>query len=208
MATVLYTLDQTPEDKELLHDMYRGIFLHGECYAFAIALHQGLGWPMVGLMKGDTIWHAGVRAPDAHIHDIRGQLTEDQFGRGFLSPPHSIRLITEEELYATRPVDEFSIKKARQLAEVLWPALPWMESQSMKVKAFADELENLSRKHGLWICGSVPADPPRLFSGYGDEGGYAIRPTQDGLTHTICRYLPMELQVEARRVTPIKTSAV
>lgn len=189
MPTILHKLEQNPEDHEMLHDMYRGVFLEGECYAFAMALNQGLAWPMIGLMKGDVIWHAGVRAPDGRIHDVRGFLTEEEFGGHFLSPPFNIREIVSDELYATRPIHDYTIKKARQLAEVLWPDLPWIESNVSKVKAFADELETLCRKHQLWICGSVPADPPRLFTGCGDEGGYEIHPTIDGLAHTITRYL-------------------
>ena len=196
MATIFHNLDQNPEDHEMLHDMYRGIFLEGECYAFAIALNQGLGWLMVGLMKGDVIWHAGVRAPDGRIHDVRGFVTDGEFGGHFLSPPFNIREIAIDELYATRPVEEYAIKKARQLAEVLWPDLPWVSTHAMKVKAFADELEALSRKDGLWICGGVPAEPARLFSGGGDEGGYLVRPTVDGLTYTINRYLPFEIKLQ------------
>lgn len=194
MPTVLHNLEQRLEDHEMLHDIYRQPFLEGECYAFAIALGQGLGWPMVGLMKDNTIWHAGVRAPDGRIHDVRGFLTEEEFGGHFLSPPFNIREIVADELYTTRPVDEYTIKKARQLAEVLWPELPWVSTHALKVKAFADELEALSLKYGLWICGSVPADPPRLCIGVGDEGGYLVHPTMDGLTHTICRYFPFEIR--------------
>ncbi|KND50821.1 MAG: hypothetical protein AB202_00245 [Parcubacteria bacterium C7867-007] len=189
MPTILRKLEQSPEDHEMLHDMYRGVFLEGECYAFAIALNQGLNWPMAGLMKDAVIWHAGVRAPDGRIHDVRGLLTEEEFGGHFLSPPFDIREITANELYATRPVHNYTVKRARQLAEVLWPELPWVENHTMKAQAFADELEALSRKYGLWITGGIPADPPRLFTGGGDEGGYEVRHTIDGLAHTITRYL-------------------
>jgi hypothetical protein len=196
MPTILHTLEQCPEDHEMLHDLFRGVFLEGECYAFAMALNQGLGWPMVGLMKGDVIWHAGVRSLEGRIHDVRGYVTEDEFGGYFLSPPFNLREITADELYATRPVDDYTIKRARQLAEVLWPELPWIESHAMKVKAFADELEALSRKYGFWICAGVPADPPRLFTGAGEEGGYIVRPTMDGQAHTINRYFPFEIRLE------------
>lgn len=188
MPTILHTLEQSPEDHALLHSLHRGGFLEGECYAFAIALHRGLGWPMVGLMKDDVIWHAGVRAPDGRIHDVRGLLSEEDFGRYFSLPPSCIREIAIEELYATRPIHDRTIVFAGRLAEALWPNLPWLDSQTRKVKAFADELEALSRKHGLWIRGSVPADPPRIYIDCGEEGGYEVRPTVDGLAHTIDRY--------------------
>jgi hypothetical protein len=86
------------------------------------------------------------------------------------------------------------IKRAWQLAEVMWPDLPWIDTTTAKVVAFADELEELCRKHGLWIYGGVPADPPRLYLGGGDEGGYELFPTIDGSTHTINRYLNFQVR--------------
>jgi hypothetical protein len=189
MPTIFGKLSENPTDHRILHDFCRGIFLSGECYAFAIALSQGLCWPLIGLMKVGEIHHAGALAPDGRIHDVRGLLTEADFGRDFLAPPFIIREITAEELYATRPVSECLIKKARSLAEVLFPDLPWIETHAMRVKAFADELEALSRRYGFWISSSVPADPPRLCTGDGDEDGYVIHPLMDGLTYTIRRYL-------------------
>ena len=194
MPTILHKLEQSEEDHKMLYDAYRCIFLEGECYAFAMALNQGLGWPMVGLMKGNVIWHAGVRSPDGRIHDVRGLLMEEEFGTYFGLPASAIREITSDELYATRPVHEFTIKRARNLAEVLWPDLPWIESSAARVTAFADELEALCRKHGFWICAGVPADPPRLFPSFGEEGGYEVSPTIDGLAYTINRYLPWQKQ--------------
>lgn len=195
MPTQLHTLAQDSEDWDNLHRMYRTTpFLQGLCYEFAIALHEGLGWPMVGLMKGETIWHAGVRMPDGRLHDVRGALTEEEFGSYFLSSPFVIRPVTIEEMRATRPLEPYSMKRARQLAEILWPTLPWIETEAARVKAFVDELETLSRKHGFWITASVPAQPPRLFTGCGDEGGYRVCPTVDGLAHTITRYLKNEIE--------------
>ncbi len=193
MPVLFESLSKHPEDHALLHDMYRNIFLNGECYAFAIALHEGLGWPMVGLMKGDTIWHAGVRTPDGRVHDVRGFLTEEVFASYFLSPPFVLRSVDEGMLRAVRPIDEHTIKHARHLAETLWPTLPWKETYAMKVRAFAEELETLSRRHGFWITGSVPAQAPRLYKGCGDEGGYRVSPTISGQAYTIARYLPFEV---------------
>ncbi len=189
MTTILHKLEQNPEDHELLRSLFRSTYLDGECYAFAIALHRGLNWPIVGLMKGDVVWHAGVRSPDDRVHDIRGFLTEDEFGGHFLSPPFTFHNVSESDLLAIRPVHDYTIKHARRLAEVLWPDLPWIESTASKITAFTDELEALCRKHGLWIRGAVPANPPRLFIGGGDEGGYEVRPTIDGIAYTIDQYL-------------------
>lgn len=189
MPTILHRLDENPSDHRMLHDLCRGIFLEGECYAFAIALHQGLGWPMVGLMRDGVIWHAGVRNPYGRIHDARGSLTEEGFCEYFDGSPSDIRGIDIQELYAQRPVSELSIRRARRSAELLWPDLPWRDMTALKVRAFAEELESVCRKHGFWIVGALPTALPRLFKGQGDEGGYEIRPTVDGNAFTIDRYL-------------------
>lgn len=189
MTTVFNKFEPGDEDWKMLHSIFSGKFLEGECYAFATALHQGLGWPIVGLMKEDVIWHAGVRSPEGVLRDVRGDLSEREFGSYFLTPPFVLRDVLVADLYATRPIDGQFIKRARQMAEVLWPDLPWLDSAASRAIAFADELEVLSRKHGLWICGSVPADPPCLFQACGDEGGYQVRPMVGGFSHTIYRYL-------------------
>lgn len=199
MSTIYWTLDTNPEDYEPLRWVAISHFLRGECYAFAIALNQGLGWPLMGLKAGDTIWHAGVRSPDNRIHDVRGILTEEEFKEefqaDFFSLPLSIREISEEELRAARPISEHSVNTARELAELLWPDLPWIESRAVNVQAFADELEALSRKHNLWICGGTPVNIPLLLVGDGDEYGYLVRTTAAG-KHTISRVFPFEAERE------------
>jgi hypothetical protein len=191
MPTIFHTHDEDSGDHELLHHAFLSHYLEGECYAFAIALHQGLGWPVCGIIVDTTIRHAGVRAPDGRIHDIRGLLTEAEFATHF-----TLREVSMEELYATRPIDDHSIAHARRLAETLWPELPWISSYVMRVQAFADELEALSRAHGLWIRGDVPASPPLLYTSSGEEGGYRVRPIVDGSSYTITRYFPSEIARE------------
>lgn len=205
MPTLLVPLSQNSEEHQVLHDAYASIFLEGECYAFALALSEGLGWPLVGLIKAydenlkrsDVVWHTGVRAPDGKIHDVRGLLSEEVFAAPFLPPPLTIREVTKEELYATRPIDDLSIAQARRLAEALWPELPWTSTADMHATAFADELEALSRKYNLWICGSVPADPPRLYAAGGEEGGYRLHKTTGGMAHTITRYFHDDVRLAA-----------
>ena len=186
------TLVQTLQDKKFLQDLCFGMFLDGECYAFAIALNEGLGWPMVGLMSGKEIRHAAVRRPDGKLHDARGPVSEQQFGHPFcFAPPYDLRTVTAEDLIRAGEPNgprKFSIDMARRTAEALWPELPWENSLASKVSAFAEELEALSRKHGLWIRSSVPTAASMIAIGLDDEGGYELRPTVDGVTFTIDRY--------------------
>lgn len=51
---------EDPEDVETLHALCLSTYLDGECYAFATALHEGLGWPIIGLMHNGEIRHALV----------------------------------------------------------------------------------------------------------------------------------------------------
>jgi hypothetical protein len=186
MPTVMHTLAEQPEEHRLLHEIYGGGFLHGECYAFALALYEGLGWPLVGLMNGAVIWHAGVRSPDGNIRDVRGSLSEAKFAEGFVSAPYRIIPIVQSDLYNTRPIDTRAIDMARRLAETIWPELPWRSTHANRVRAFVDELEELCRKHNLWIMHPLVTQLPRVAKGDELEDGYDVRPL-DGSTFTIQR---------------------
>ena len=193
MPTMIKTLDG--EAAQCMRGIAESGFLDGECYAFAIALSRGLGWPIVGLYptEASTIpRHAAVYGPDKRIHDVRGPLGQrsTEFGAPFgIAPPYYLRPMSEDDLRNVRPVVEHTIRLARRIAEHLWPHLPWIESEAQRARAFADELEVLSRKHRLWIRGMAPAMLPLLAKGEDDEGGYVLKPTDDGMTFTIDRYL-------------------
>lgn len=190
MPTVIHALDQ--EYWEIFHQMCLGMYLDGGCYAFATALHRGLGWPMVGLMHGTEIRHVGVKCPDGGLCDARGFVPYESFGDPFgLSCPHELREVTEDELLREGETPEYRenlVRIALKTAEVLWPRLPWKKSFESKISDFANELETLSKKHGLWIRSPFPTAKPLITVGDGDEGGYEIRPTADGLTFSIDRY--------------------
>lgn len=189
MPTIMHPLAESPEDHRLLHEIHIGGFLRGECYAFAIALHRGLGWPLVGLMQQGVAQHAGVRSPHGPLYDIRGPLSEHQFAAKYVNPPFYFQELTEKDLYATRPIDDIVIRRARFVAEAIWPNLPWIDAIAPKVKAFVDALEKLSREHGFWVSGATPIQMPILFAAEGDEDGYDVRVTMNGRHHTIERRL-------------------
>lgn len=194
MPTTVHSWQERSRDLKRLQETYTGGFLHGGCYVFALALHQGLGWPMVGLIRNerghDRIRHAAVRNPDGRLFDIRGYITEEEIGTPFsYEPPYDLREITIADLEANAHTQSYSIKRARNIAEILWPELPWREKRISKVTAFADELEALCRKHKFWIRAPVPAQAPILTQEEGDESGYVLRPTFDGLSYTINRRL-------------------
>jgi len=187
MSVVIGNLN--PQADRMLKEWCMSVYLHGECYAFAIALHRELGWPIVGLMHEGTVRHAMVQRPkDGRLFDARGSVPEGKVGKPFeISPPYNLAQVEERDLQAIQPVQEASIQWAVQVAEKLWPALPWRDSLRERMRNFAEELETLSHKHGLWIRGSMPAQPPLLVPGNGDESGYALCPLADGSTYTIGR---------------------
>lgn len=188
MPTVLHTLkDADPEAWESLQEMHSG-FLHGECYAFAIALHRGLGFDLIGLIDNDgVIQHAMVADPDGVLRDIRGRVSKEEATAPFSVA--TIRTIEEEALYRTRGIiHDRTIAAARKVAETLWPELPWESTAVQKVKEFTDELEALCRKHGLLVWGAIPAQPP-LISPLDEElfQGYSVTPTIHGTTFILKR---------------------
>ena len=168
-------------------------FLYGMCYAFAIALHHGLGWPMVGprVEPGEQMWHVALRRPDGRLHDARGPLSDQEFGVPFARDCGTYVLVdvTEAELQNMKFHNDHMIVHARRVAEHTWPELPWKETRSTRLVAFADELEALSRKHGLWLRAPFPNTPPVISESGDAEDGYTLTPMLGGLGFTIDRRL-------------------
>ncbi len=169
------------EQQLLVSDMY-GDYLHGKCYEFAIALHEGLSLPLVGIQVGDEIIHAGVKSADDVYRDVRGDLTFKEFIQGFdITSEFIVRPTTREELellfvWKTRVElpSEF-IDRARIHAESLWPSWAWKNSQATRMENFVNDLEDLCRKHGIWIREQFPASPSIIYFGDEIEKGYSVQ---------------------------------
>jgi len=184
------------EALEVLRNTAQSVYLDGECYAFAIALKRGLGWPLAGLMEGDTIRHAMAYGISHKLYDVRGGFAQDdpKLGQPFsLRPPYQLRQIKEEQLRQVRPVHERTIRHARKLAEIIWPNWPWRSASSAhaRMTAFLDDLESISRRHGVWVRAAIPnpAMWPHLSEHEGDESGYTLYPTEDGQGYIFDRRL-------------------
>lgn len=189
MVTTMTFHDPKGEEWGMLYDIFRGKYLDGQCYELAIALHQGLGWKLIGLHAEGTIRHAVVKAPENDtFFDARGYVPLKKLGEPFsITPPFSIGEITLGDLKGVRPVKEHAVAFARKHAEALFPELPWINCFQSKVQAFADDLEALSRKHGLWVRGATPGSRPLIATSVGSEEGYELRQTDDGIAFTIDR---------------------
>jgi hypothetical protein len=177
MTIMIKPLNQ--RDRKFVHELAGGVYLDGECYAFAIALHRGLGFPMVGLVQDDgVVRHAAAYSSLNHkIYDVRGAHEQDseEFGRLFgFAPPYNLEQVTEERLLKQRLVHERSIEKAAEFAEMLWPELPWQNSFADRVKAWAEDIEKISRKHGVFFRSPLPTMRPIVSRMLGDEAGFVI----------------------------------
>lgn len=173
------------------------VFLKGQCYEFAIAVSRNTGWPMVGLIAHETIWHVAVRMPKKNFGedyiDARGPFPEEIFGRPFRERrPYRLREVTEEELLAVRKsngqiISAHSIRWAGLISQMVWPELEWKHGPKAQASAFLTELEALSRKYGLWVCAPYPTTQPFLSYGGGDEKGYSLTPSPTGLFYSMNR---------------------
>jgi hypothetical protein len=165
------------------------MYLDGQCYEFAFALRRKLGWPMVGLMDGEIIRHVLVREPEGALRDVRGRLAMTDVGKPFgMQEPYELRDVEEADVLRMRLVSEGSVDMAGRLAELVWPELSW-NGEAKRMAAFADELEALSRKHGVWIRAPYPAALPILSGAFGEEAGYTITPTANAGGYMIDRRL-------------------
>lgn len=179
------------EDRDDLSMLIKSAYLKGGCYELAIALSRGLGWQMVGLMRGEEIYHVALRHPTnaKNMFDARGFFHEKDFGAPFGLPrPYVTKDVTEKDLRAVREIREHAVESAAKQAGARWPDLPWKNGLHMRVLAFAQELEALSRKHKIWIFTNIQeTHPPMLSVDFGEESGYEVGAMLGGLTYAIRR---------------------
>lgn len=160
-------------DRDSIHQLIKTIYLDGECYAFAIALHRNLGWPMHALKVGRILRHVAVRGPDGYFYDARGRFEDAVFAKPFanVGKSYSIVPVSEGQLYDKRPISDLSIDRASGMAQIIWPDLPWLTSTfRQRSLLFLKELESLCRKHGVWIRSSLPTSGIIIDESHGDEG--------------------------------------
>lgn len=182
------------EARKSLASMCEAMFLDGECYAFAIALHRGLERPMIGLMQDGIIRHVLIHLGADMLADCRGQISslDKELGKpfGIMLKEYRFQKVTEADLFRQHPIGDLSIRRAMLFAEALWPDLPWIDGLKNRALAFAKDLEVLSRKHKMWIRDVMPTCPPMLAEGMDDEGGYMVKPSDDGSAYAITRFFP------------------
>lgn len=180
-----------PNKVEIPTDQYRWMTprLDGLYYELAIALNQHTDWPMVKLVIDGTIRHVGVRRPDGLVQDARGTVDEQTFVQPFLDTAreHIICPITRGEIVALHDVRLSLVRQFFNLIPLLWPDLPCSQDHMMqKVAAFAEDLRELSLRHGICLRTSVPTERMHFAFLKGDEQ-YVLAPTDDGFGWTIRR---------------------
>lgn len=165
------------EVQRQLRDLCATTFLTGGASAFAVAMHRGLGWRLVGLRHRGVICHALVEHPHGGYFDARGPVAEAEIGQPFTMPPPFCLVIIEAEVLAAK---EEHIASARRHAEAAWPDLPWQDSLAERAARFTEALETLCRQHGFWIRAAFPGARPILGESNGDEAGFSLEPTGSG----------------------------
>jgi hypothetical protein len=156
-----------------LYDLCRGTFLAPHCYEFAIACHDGLGWPLVGYRRGEEMWHAGVRAPDGTLFDARGFVEEDAFGAPFEDEHPAVVPLEKNDLRRTEggyaADNDAVIRCATRFAHALWPTLPWKETNAMRLAAFLTKLDELCREYGVRVWSATHSAPTMITVGVSPE---------------------------------------
>ena len=175
---------------EIIREILRGS-IFGQCYPFAIAMHRELGWPIVGIKRGEDIVHVGVRSPEWDIWDGRGKVSETEFVSPFAHGEVSLTEdIEEDDLFSRQDISDYMIESFTMKIQSLWPYLPWLQKTcEKKTIEFARRLEKLSRKYKIWILAPFAAALPVLSEGMDDEAGYELKLMPDGVTFTINRVL-------------------
>ncbi len=173
------------EDRDVLIYGVFGKYLHGKCYEFAFALHEGLSLPLFGVDVDGKIIHVGVMSQANLYRDVRGDLDLAGFLQGFdVSSGFVIRPTTTKELglmYEEINNQKFArelINRARSHAELLWPMWSWKDSQTKRMEDFSNDLEKLCQKHGVWIREQFPANPTVAYFGDEAEAGYDLKQIQ------------------------------
>ncbi len=172
----------TGSEQDTYRKFYEQMYLHGDCYYFALALHSVLGWEMFAVLEANgESFHAFVRSPQGQPYDVRGMVSEEELTKPFRIPgPYQIVPTTKDILreamrHVGRELHEVGIRMAVEAAQFLLPDLPWPEETfNTRLHRFAESLEQLSRQHGLWIRGAFPGQPPVISTTIGEEAGYTV----------------------------------
>lgn len=178
---------KTPRSDQVqaLYRAVAGMYLFGNCYPFAAALHRDLGWPLFGLRSvnptGVRISHAFVQKPDGPFWDVRGPVDKALVGELYDISPDNIGPVTLEELQKSGPFRKDAVDRASRIAQALWPDLPWhADIFRSRTRSFLGELETLCRKHHLWMRAAIPAQKIHLYEMDGDEIGFTASLADNG----------------------------
>ncbi|PCI30672.1 hypothetical protein COB52_01125 [Candidatus Kaiserbacteria bacterium] len=184
MSIKVLGLDE--ESKGVITSLVESSFLDGECYAFSEALHEGLGWPIYGLIQGgDVLRHTAVKASHTMFFDARGEISlVDLFTPFGNQDEFAIKEVESHDLLLRNGESKNdrlrSIALARRFAETLWPDLPWKDSLASRVSRYLCALEELDKVHGFCVRSQYPAARPVIGIRHGDETGYEMEPTASG----------------------------
>lgn len=146
--------------------LLRGSFQRGRCMAFAVVVGRRTGWTAVSLRdSAGRLVHCGLRHPDGGFFDSRGRLTEDQFLEGWHG---DLVDDTVDAIQNQYPTSNEQLRVAAAHAHMLFPDLPGVFDEEKKLDAFASELGDLCRRHGIFLRSDGPHGIV-AYPAYGNE---------------------------------------
>ena len=186
---ILTLQESNPEAYKIFRQCFEDVYLDNHCYSLALALREGLGWPLKGLKQKDgVIRHAFVQDPkDQHFWDARGRVSPEEIEYPFREDgPFELVDVSRQELTSSSKVTAESIMAARNRAEILWHDLSWEPGPTNDMIMFMTRLQQLSEEFGIWVSSFKPKSPPILYFDDGEDGPphYKVQPTSDGLYWT------------------------
>lgn len=178
MPTIMKELDAETRNKLVSR------YFWGESAIFAKMLHDAFGWPLVGMVVGKLVRHAGVRHPDGTILDSRGfHVTDEDFAAAFVDeqPDYVVQDIEPEDIREVHNVTGLAKNRARIAAQHILPNLSWPTHKrySVRMTNLASAIERVSAQYGYRLqLASSAGEPPRilLVPSNGEECTYALTP--------------------------------
>jgi|SRR3989344_3186498 len=176
MLAIVKELDTETRDKLVNR------YFWGESAIFAKMLHDVFSWPLVGIVVGKLVRHAGVRHPAGTILDSRGfHETDEDFAAAFVDeqPDYVVRDIEPDDIREHHNVTRLAKDRARIAAEHILPGLPWPERSAKKVCTLAFAIARILEDNGYRLKISAHGEPRILLVPTKDMGCIYVLTPED-----------------------------
>ena len=177
MATLIEPLAETERDSLFNSPPFNE---GGACLELALALHEGLGWQLMQIETDGAIRQCCVQQPDGVLFDLLRPMEPENLEVRF-GPDHFVRAVAADWVKREYEVSTDAIAQAHWWAWCVRPDLPWQSDPSQQYADFAAELDQLCRKHGVYLRASLTTQPMVVAPLNGGELGFTICPTPNSV---------------------------